>query len=50
VPDVVASWVYVAVPAAVTFGAGYLTKHTYRPPPRPPKTLIQQPPKEEGNP
>ena len=31
VPDVVASWVYVLVPAAVTFGAGYLAKHTPRP-------------------
>jgi hypothetical protein len=33
VPDVVASWVYVAVPAVVTFGAGYLAKHTPRPAP-----------------
>ena len=43
VPDVVASWVYVLVPAAVTFAAGYLAKHTSRPPvvpPRPPKTLM----------
>jgi hypothetical protein len=32
VPDVVASWVYVLVPAVVTFGAGYLAKHTPRPP------------------
>jgi hypothetical protein len=32
VPDVVASWVYVIVPAAITFGAGYLAKHTARPP------------------
>ena len=31
VPDVVASWVYAAVPAAVTFAAGYLAKHTPRP-------------------
>ncbi len=31
VPDVVASWVYVAVPAVVTFAAGYLAKHTSRP-------------------
>jgi hypothetical protein len=31
VPDVVASWVYVLVPAAVTFAAGYLAKHTNRP-------------------
>ena len=31
VPDVVASWVYVLVPAAITFTAGYLAKHTSRP-------------------
>jgi hypothetical protein len=31
VPDVVASWIYVLVPAAVTFAAGYLAKHTDRP-------------------
>ena len=31
VPDVVASWVYAAVPAAVTFAAGYLARHTPRP-------------------
>ena len=55
VPDVVASWVYVLVPAAVTFAAGYLAKHTPRPAvpaPVPPsnvtvtpqeKTLIQPP-------
>jgi hypothetical protein len=43
VPDVVASWVYVLVPAVVTFGAGYLAKHTPRPPAPPvfaEKTLI----------
>jgi hypothetical protein len=43
VPDVVASWVYVAVPAVVTFAAGYLARHSPRPPAvpsRPPKTLI----------
>jgi hypothetical protein len=46
VPDVVASWVYVLVPAGLTFGAGYLAKHTSRPaipvPPAvpPEKTLI----------
>jgi hypothetical protein len=28
VPDVVASWVYVIVPSALTFGAGYLARHT----------------------
>lgn len=31
VPDVVASWVYVIVPAVVTFAAGYFAKHTNRP-------------------
>lgn len=31
VPDVVASWTYAIVPAALTFGAGYLAKHTPRP-------------------
>jgi hypothetical protein len=35
VPDVVASWIYVLVPAAVTFTAGYLAKHTPRPAPDP---------------
>ena len=39
VPDVVASWVYVAVPAVVTFGAGYLAKHT----PRPVQLLVTAP-------
>jgi hypothetical protein len=36
VPDVVASWVYVAVPALITFTAGYLARHTPRPPAPPP--------------
>lgn len=43
VPDVVASWTYVIVPGVLTFGAGYLARHTARPftiPPRPAKTLI----------
>jgi hypothetical protein len=43
VPDVIVSWVYVLVPGILAFGAGYLAKHTPRPPavpPRPPKTLI----------
>ena len=45
VPDVVVSWTYVIVPAAVTFTAGYLARHTDRPatmitPPPPEKTLI----------
>jgi hypothetical protein len=31
VPDVVVSWIYVLVPAALTFLAGYFTKHTPRP-------------------
>lgn len=31
VPDVIASWVYALVPAAVTFAAGYAAKHTPRP-------------------
>ncbi len=36
VPDVVVSWTYVIVPAALTFGAGYLAKHAPRPgPPQP---------------
>jgi hypothetical protein len=30
VPDVVASWIYVLVPGALTFGAGYLARHTPR--------------------
>jgi hypothetical protein len=33
VPDVVASWVYVLVPGAITFVAGYLAKHTSVPGP-----------------
>jgi hypothetical protein len=32
VPDVVASWIYVIVPGVLTFAAGYLAKHTPRPP------------------
>jgi hypothetical protein len=43
VPDVIVSWVYVLVPGILAFGAGYLAKHTPRPPVppvRPPKTLI----------
>lgn len=43
VPDVVVSWVYVAVPAALTFAAGYYARHTPRPDgaaPRAEKTLI----------
>lgn len=33
VPDVFASWVYVLVPGALTFAAGYFTRHTARPEP-----------------
>lgn len=36
IPDVFASWVYVAVPAVVTFAAGFTARHT----PRGAKTLI----------
>jgi hypothetical protein len=35
VPDVVTSWVYALVPAGITFAAGYLARHTARPPPAP---------------
>ena len=31
VPDVIASWVYAAVPGVLAFAAGWLTKHTPRP-------------------
>lgn len=40
VPDTVVSWTYVAVPAALTFAAGYSARHTHRPPPRVAKTLL----------
>jgi hypothetical protein len=56
VPDVVVSWTYVIVPAALTFAAGYLARHSPRVPAAPPampsnvtvtpppeKTLIQPP-------
>lgn len=56
VPDVVASWTYVIVPALLTFAAGYAARHTSRPVLPPPvlpsnvtvttpaeKTLIQPP-------
>ncbi len=49
VPDVVASWIYVAVPGALAFGAGYLAKHTPRPaavratPGLPPEKTLQPP-------
>jgi hypothetical protein len=35
VPDVIASWTYVLVPAVITFAAGYIAKHTPRPVPAP---------------
>jgi hypothetical protein len=31
VPDVVTSWTYAIVPAAITFAAGYLSRHSPRP-------------------
>ena len=48
VPDAVTTVVYVLVPAATAFAAGYLAKHTCRPPSRAEKTLIQPP--TEGQP
>lgn len=53
VPDVVASWVYVLVPAVVTFAAGYLAKHTSRPaealaPASPPAQKTLAPPAAPG--
>jgi hypothetical protein len=30
VPDVVASWTYAIIPAAITFAAGYAARHTPR--------------------
>jgi len=30
VPDVLQSWIYALAPAVVTFGAGYIAKHTSR--------------------
>ena len=35
VPDVIASWIYVIVPAVITFAAGYFARHTPRPLPEP---------------
>ena len=43
VPDVLASWIYVLVPGALAFAAGYLARHTPRPatpPARAEKTLL----------
>jgi hypothetical protein len=56
VPDVVASWIYVAIPAAVTFAAGFAARHTARPAPAwAAKTLVppaaaaaEQPPAAAG--
>ncbi len=49
VPDVVASWTYAIVPALLTFGAGYLAKHTPRPaappPVLPPDVAVTRPEK-----
>lgn len=39
VPDAVTTVVYVLVPAATAFAAGYLARHTPRPPVRAEKTL-----------
>lgn len=35
VPADVTAWVYIAVPAVLTFAAGYLAPHTPRPAPAP---------------
>jgi hypothetical protein len=43
VPDVVASWVYVIIPAALAFGAGYLARHTSRPVAAPAAPAAQPP-------
>jgi len=49
VPDVVVSWIYVIVPGALAFGAGYLARHTSRPavvratPGLPPEKTLQPP-------
>lgn len=49
VPDVVASWVYVIIPAALAFGAGYLAKHTPRPAvPPAPSGIVQDRPEPSG--
>jgi hypothetical protein len=56
VPDVVASWVYVAIPSVITFMAGYAARHTPRPslppvvPPRSPKTLHAPAPRADVSP
>lgn len=40
VPDAVVSWVYIAVPAVITFAAGYFARHTSRPVPAPPPAPV----------
>jgi hypothetical protein len=50
VPDVVVSWTYVIVPAALTFAAGYLARHSPRPaaaPPAVPSNVTVTPPPEK---
>jgi hypothetical protein len=44
VPDVVVSWTYVIIAAAVTFIAGYRAPHTPRPA-EPPTTKVRETPK-----
>jgi hypothetical protein len=43
VPDVVVSWVYVIIPAALAFGAGYVARHTPRPAAAPAAPPVQPP-------
>jgi hypothetical protein len=40
VPDVIASWIYVIVPGVLAFGAGWLARHTPRPPAAPPAAAL----------
>jgi len=40
VPDVVTSWTYAIVPGLLTFGAGYLARHTSRPGAGPPVITV----------
>jgi hypothetical protein len=50
VPDVVVSWTYVIVPAALTFAAGYLARHSPRVPaplPAVPSNVTVTPPPEK---
>lgn len=41
VPDVLASWVYVLVPGALAYAAGWLAPHTHVPPPPQQQTVPQ---------